>query len=190
MRLALTPLTTANLAFARDILNTDTKTKGIGRFAALEKKGAAFSARSARGKLQGSAWRNGEDMDPALLKKQWRGAQEIFEAAVVSGRRLRGFFLHLPAIGLPMKTPAVLIHDPADLANWLLARAVANRQHLRLVKCTRATCGKFGLRTRARKESLYCSAECQSKANADRAMGHKSKRTSREPEKLVELLKR
>jgi hypothetical protein len=57
--------------------------------------------------------------------------------------------------------PPVLLNDPADLVNWMVFRAFANRHTARFVACGLTGCGKFGLRIRAKKGTRFCSTGCQ-----------------------------
>jgi len=190
MRMVLKPLAHGEFRLVLEILNTATDDRaGTGPLAALEKKCVEFASKSIRHKVSGSVWRQPDDIPARALKRQWQDARRIWEEVIVGEdrRSLKGFFLHLPAIGLPMKIPVPLLHDPNDLANWLLARAIANRQHLRVVKCAR--CHKFGVRRRGRAQSRYCSAACQQQATIEKAKAHKPRRSS-EPERLGRLFRR
>jgi hypothetical protein len=183
MRLILRPLSKHELSLVLRILNLDPNPQ-TNTLADLEEIGAEFSRRAASKKIRGTAWRNGDDFPPPVLKKQWIDAKESWASVIVSQRKQTGWwFKDLPAVGLPSQYPPVIIRDPGDLTYWLLVRAVANRQHLRFVKCARDHCGKFGLRERARVESRFCSPECQVQDNADKAnaRGSQKKPASDEP---------
>jgi hypothetical protein len=182
VRITLRPLSNPELRLVLKILNLDRKTQ-TNIFAELEAIGEQFSKRAAARKIH-STWRNGSKFPSEVLKKQWMSARESWASVIVSQRKQTGWwFKDLPAVGLPAQYPPVIIRDPGDFTYWLLVRAVANRQHLRFVKCTRDQCGKFGLRERARVESRFCSPECQVQDNADRAnaRGSQKKRGSDEP---------
>jgi hypothetical protein len=100
------------------------------------------------------------------MQNAWSFARGPLLDAIVRLRKNPGNFVHWPSIvGLPAHHPAVLINDPFDLVGWMIARGMANRQLQRFVKCAREECGKFGLRTRAKKDARFCSVECQRKAN-------------------------
>lgn len=182
MRITLRKLAHRELRLVLKILNLDEEAK-INILAELEAAGAEFSKSAAARKIQ-STWRNGSDFPRAVLKKQWIKAGESWASVIVSQRKQTGWwFKDLPPLGLPAQYPPVIIRDPGDLTYWLLVRAVANRQHLRFVKCSRDHCGRFGLRNRAREESRFCSPECQVQENADRAnaRGPQKKPKSDEP---------
>lgn len=99
--------------------------------------------------------------------KQWGIARFPLTNAVVNLRNRPGNFVHVLIVGVPAHRPPVMINNPIDLVNWLIARAMANRQLKRFVKCSRDGCGKFGMRARAKKDARFCSEECQRHFNAE-----------------------
>lgn len=97
------------------------------------------------------------------LRAEWKTIREPLLQVIVEERDRPGFYCHLPRIALPQKKHQVVIFGPVDLVQWLVARAVANWQHLRFVKCQ--WCNWFKYRIRATIDMHYCSKECQEEAN-------------------------
>jgi hypothetical protein len=183
MRITLRPLSKKELELVLKILNLDRKVR-TRELAELEAIGEEFSKRAVAKKIRGTTWRKGDEFPPRALSKQWIDSRESWISVVVSQREQPGWwFGNIPPLGLPAQYPPIIIRDPGDLTYWLLIRGVANGQHLKFVKCARASCGKFGMRLRARAESRYCSSECQLLENANRANARGSRRRheSREP---------
>lgn len=97
------------------------------------------------------------------LRAEWKKIREPLLQIIVDERSRRGFYCSLPRIALPQKKHQVVIFGPVALVQWLVARAVANWQHLRFVKCQ--WCNLFKYRLRASVDTHYCSKECQEEAN-------------------------
>lgn len=181
MRITLEPLKKAELRFVLDVLNTPTNRDSVTkRLRELDAAGMKFSEKALRGKLANEPWHYGKIPSDGQIVVQCSAAQRSIASIVVGQREIGGFFFTL-TIGLPARKPPVILTDLSDLANWLLARAVANRQHLRFVKCVREDCGKFGLRRRARADSKYCSRACQIADTALRAKLREPKKPAKQP---------
>ena len=172
MRITLPPLKRTELQLLLDILNAKTGRKDpAAPLIELEQKARAYMADPRNGiemvkERWGRAWGDLDELKThTQLHRRWEEARQPLESAIVDQRHKTGFFLPLPQLGLPSKKPLARIFLPVDLSCWLLARAVANRQHWRLVKC--ALCPKFGLRARAKRDARYCSERCQRLANVE-----------------------
>jgi|GEM_PF-2632705 len=179
MRITLEPLKKAELQFVLDVLNASAGRDSATRLRDLDAAGMKFSEKALRGKLAIEPWHYGKIPSDHQIVIQCSAAQRSIASVVVEQRSLGGFFFDL-RIGLPAHKPPVILTDLSDLANWLLARAVANKQHLRFVKCMREDCGKFGLRRRARADSRYCSRSCQIAETAYRAKLREPKKPAKQ----------
>ncbi len=165
VRLDIPPLTEDELLFVLRVLNLrlDNRSISISSTASLDRMAVRMQKKLCRGKLLGAT--ETDDKKTRHIVSDWRDARESLSWVIDNSRSKDGFFLHLPPIGLPARHTTIWIRNPTDLMNWLLARAIGNRQHLRFVKCVR--CKKFGLRKRGRKDSVYCSHSCQLAANKE-----------------------
>ena len=175
MRLTIKPLSSSELKWILAILNAPAN---VGALSTLETQAREYSIKAFGKYLKDSrVWRNGDEAPNHVLRNEWDSARAIF-AKVISRpdeRKKSGFFFELPRIGLPAQNPPVILQKPDDLMTWLLARAVANKQHLRFVRCAFAECGKFGLRERGREDARFCSIACQIKENTKRALRRSQK---------------
>ncbi len=172
MMVNLPKLSPAELRLALDILNakvleTDGKVTGPSTLD-LDRRGAAYANAEARRAKILPPWKTGWK-HIAGLRGEWERARRRFESDLAFARRRspEGVIVQLPPIGLPSKNPPARINYSGSLVAWLFARALANRQALRFVKCARPECGKWALRKRARRDARFCSADCQTKANAE-----------------------
>lgn len=127
----------------------------------LEKEVEQYMSRSS---YVGARFQEQSRVEAASLRGRWRIVQ-IFLRPVIKDRGKPGWYCYLPAIGLPLKKHLVSISTPRDLVNWLIARAAAHGQLLRLVFCVRHK--RFALRERGRIDSKYCSRECQRQADKE-----------------------
>lgn len=178
MKIALKPLDREEMKLVRDILSTPTNlTDSFAPITKLEVRAHRYSRRACGGtglgqKLQSEAWRfnysrqlkqPSEDLKIQLLKREWAAAKETL-SSVFEDRGKRGKWIpYIPKLALPSRTPKVLICTPMDLAVWLLARATANGQLGKFVRC--AMCRKVAIRSRAK----YCSSACQRLVNVEKA---------------------
>jgi hypothetical protein len=164
MRLNLPPLSNVESRFILKILNAPEEVKAgrkpIEIAEELDREFVRQQKRMSRGKLWGAI--ETDEKKTRDIVAQWTSARNTL-GYVFERRDPEGFFLFLPPIGLPSKLAMIMLRKPDDLADWFVARAVANRQNRRFVKCAR--CGRFGLRRRARKSSQYCSEKCQREEN-------------------------
>lgn len=95
-----------------------------------------------------------------LTREQWRRIHDELKRVLTESREVRWWGFRLPVL-LPAKK--VFVFRPDDLIlSWLAARLIANNQQFRFVPRCRH-CGKAGLRTRGRKQNVYCSDECKNK---------------------------
>jgi len=164
------PLTPNELKLLLNVLraaNPDPREKfSKGQLWALE-TGVRNYVKNSRGRViinpRELIWGEKGKTPETFLRGRWSEAGSRFLGSIVSHRDKLGFYCPMPAIGLPSHTPAVFVHNRDQFVDWFVARAVANRQWLRFVKCQ--DCHKVGLRHRGKKESKYCNEDCQKKAS-------------------------
>jgi hypothetical protein len=99
------------------------------------------------------------------MVNEWSHARIPAVSATVYLRDRPGSFVHVLIVGVPAHHPPVMVNDPRDLVSWMVARGMANGQLKRLVKCKLPSCGKFGLRDRAKKDARFHSRKCQQEYN-------------------------
>lgn len=172
MMVNLSKLSRAELRLALDILNAkvlkrDGKITGPSTLD-LDRRGAGYANAEARQAKISPPWKRGRKHIRGL-RGEWERARRKFETdlAFARWRSPERVIVQLPPIALPSKNPPARISWAGDLVAWLFARALANRQALRFVKCARPECRKWALRKRARRDARFCSADCQAKANAE-----------------------
>jgi hypothetical protein len=174
LRITLLPLSQTELRLIVQIMNLQTdKDSDSAPMMTVENRGRAYSQKALHGtSVKTKIWRESyvfeeKDSDEEKrwkLQKEWGQARDYLKDAILNHRHKKGMWIEgLPPIALPVDKPPVAIRYPIDLAVWLLARAVANRQRRYFVKC--ALCGKFGLRQRG--TAKYCSEDCRLQANLE-----------------------
>jgi hypothetical protein len=174
MRITLLPLSKRELQSVVAILNLKTeKDSSTAPMMKVENDARKYSRAALRGtSVQAQIWRqayifgkkDSQDERRWKLQKEWTQARDYLNHAIFDHRHKKGMWIEeLPPIALPAEKPPVAIRYPIDIAVWLLARAVANRQRRYFVKC--ALCKRFALRERG--TAKYCNKDCQLQANVE-----------------------
>jgi hypothetical protein len=174
MRITLLPLSKRELRLLVAILNLKTeKNSESAPMMKVENNARQYSRVALRGtSIKTEIWRQAyifgtKDSEDELrwkLQKEWNQARDYLQNAIFDQRHKKGMWIEeLPPIALPADKPPVAIRYPIDIAVWLLARAVANRQRRYFVKC--ALCKSFALRERG--TARYCSTDCRLQANVE-----------------------
>jgi hypothetical protein len=138
---------------------------------AFEKKALQYIANRRRNRTvlpKRNTWGDAEKIGVAGLRNIWIDAGQDGITAISQGRKGPGVFCPIPPISLPLKNPMVIVSSRSQFFDWLFARAVANSQWLRFVKCR--FCGRVGLRHRAKAENAYCSGKCQRNAGLEKIL--------------------
>lgn len=177
MKIEIPRLEEDELLLMLEILKADTGLRAPVRpLVKLQKKVLAYLKRNAQ-TIRGERWAFSwislppKKMNEKALTNSWRRAQDPLRQVIFEQRDKRLWACWIPQIVLPSKKAKVVISRPEDLAQWFLARAVENGQHLRFVKCK--LCNKFGLRGRAKLSLKYCKS-CEKLANLEKKSRHYS----------------
>lgn len=190
MKIEIPKLQEDELLLMLEILKADTGLQAPVRpLVKLQKKTLAYIKRNTN-TMKGERWAfswislQPKNMNERALTNSWRRAQNPLRQVIDEQRDVRLWGCWIPQIALPAKKAKVVISRPEDLAQWFLARAVQNRQHLRFVKCKQ--CRKFGLRIRAKLNLKYCK-DCENLASLEKKSKHYS---SEVPKGSVALIRR
>jgi hypothetical protein len=181
VRIILSPLSHKEMLFCLELLNSakaETKVTGrrppfvsVSESQSFETVSDRLRRTYERGKVSAAlrprGWYFGKNAKERFPINAWSFARLPLVSAVLDFRKQPASFVYLPPIAVPMHYPPVMINEPLDLVNWLVARGMANRQLKRFVKCAREECEKFGMRRRGKSDARFCSEDCQRIFNAE-----------------------
>jgi hypothetical protein len=175
MVLNIAPLSKAELKLLLSILrvaNPDEKTSAEELLKA--EKSARNYIRNPRGRVRlvsRHIWGDPTNIKDTALRELWAQACSLCINWVIQVRSEGGGYFPFPMVLLPSRDQRVAINSREQFVEWMFARAIANGQWLRFVKCE--LCGKIALRDRARSENRYCTTVHQKVANLEQMMWKK-----------------